>query len=273
MSSVALNNLYQRWTRSRVSRSFFTLGIIASLLMLSAPAWLPVQLGGDMSINFILTGSMRGELDPGSLVVLRRSSRYQVGDIAGYRLYLEDERYIIIVHRIIEILPDGRFIFKGDANRGTETVDPDKVIGKLALGITGLGFIFGAFKSAPVLIGGVLLIPLFFSGSTARGTKNNESEGEKPKVRGKGFFLPTLVAVAFTLPFYSIGLAEKLGILEASALILGFLAGARLMEVLDPWPEYRFLIDLMYASVIALSMFMVSIPDALTSLRVLIDEF
>ena len=75
------------------------------------------------------------------------------------------------------------------------------------------------------------------------------------------------------MPFYSIGLAEKLGILEASALILGFLAGARLMEVLDPWPEYRFLIDLMYGSVIALSMFMVSIPDALTSLRVLIDEF
>ena len=45
------------------------------------------------------------------------------------------------------------------------------------------------------------------------------------------------------------------------------------MEVLDPWPEYRFLIDLMYGSVIALSLFMVSIPEALSSIRVLIDEF
>jgi signal peptidase I len=226
-----------------------------------------------MSYTFILTESMTGELDRGSLVVLRRSSQYQVGDIAGYRLYLEDDRYIIIVHRIVKVLPDGRFIFKGDANRGTETVDSNKIIGKLAMGITGLGFIFGAIKSAPMLIGGVLLIPMFFSGSKNPTTAPEGPGSDKPEARGKGLFLPTLVAVAFTLPFYSVGLAEKLGTLEASALILGFLGGARLMEVMDPWPEYRFLVDLMYGSVIALSMFMVSIPDALTSLRVMIDEF
>ena len=238
-------------------------GIIGSLVMVSAPAWLPERLGGDMSFTFILTGSMKGELDPGSFVVLRRSADYQVGDIAGYRMYLEDDRYIVIVHRIVEILADGRLIFKGDANRGTETVDANKVIGKLTLGIPGLGFIFGAIKSAPVMLGGVLLIPFLF-----KGTKD-----EKQEVRGMGFFLPTLITVAFTLPFYSIGLAEKLGSLEASAIVLGFLGGVRLMQVLDPWPEYRFLVDLMYASLIALSLFMVSIPDALDSLRVLIDEF
>ena len=268
MPSLALNSIYQRWTKAKSSRTLFTLGIIASFVMLTAPAWLPERLGGDMSFTFILTGSMKGELDPGSFVVLRRSSDYQVGDIAGYRLYLEDDRHIIIVHRIVEVLADGRFIFKGDANRGTETVDANKVIGKLALGIPGLGFIFGAIKAGPILIGGVLLIPLFFTG-----TKKGGAENEKQKVRGKGLFLPTLVVVAFTLPFYSIGLVEKLGSLEASALILGFLGGARLMEVLDPWPEYRFLIDLMYGSVIALSLFMFSIPDALDSFRVLIDEF
>ena len=112
------------------------------------------------------------------------------------------------------------------------------------------------------------MIPLFFTG-----TKKGGGDNEKQRVRGKGLFLPTLVVVAFTLPFYSVGLVEKLGSLEASALILGFLGGARLMEVLDPWPEYRFLIDLMYGSVIALSLFMFSIPDALDSFRVLIDEF
>ena len=239
------------------------MGIIASFVMLTAPAWLPERLGGDVSFTFILTGSMKGELDPGSFVVLRRSSDYQVGDIAGYRLYLEGDRHIIIVHRIVEVLADGRFIFKGDANRGNETVDANKVIGKLALGIPGLGFIFGAIKAGPILIGGVLLIPMLFTGT----------KDEKQKIRGKGIFLPTLIVVAFTLPFYSIGLAEKLGFFQASALILGFLGGARLVEVLDPWPEYRFLIDLMYGLVIALSLFMVSIPDALDSLRILIDEF
>ena len=263
MSSLALNSIYQRWINAKSSRTLFTLGIIASFVMLTAPAWLPERLGGDMSFTFILTGSMRGELDPGSFVVLRRSFDYQVGDIAGYRLYLEDDRHIIIVHRIVEILADGRFIFKGDANRGTETVDANKVIGKLALGIPGLGFIFGAIKAGPILIGGVLLIPMLFTGT----------KDEKQKIRGKGIFLPTLIVVAFTLPFYSIGLAEKLGFFQASALILGFLGGARLVEVLDPWPEYRFLIDLMYGLVIALSLFMVSIPDALNSWQVLIDEF
>ena len=138
MSSLALNSIYQRWTKAKSSRTLFTLGIIASFVMLTAPAWLPERLGGDMSFTFILTGSMKGELDPGSFVVLRRSSDYQVGDIAGYRLYLEDDRHIIIVHRIVEVLADGRFIFKGDANRGTETVDANKVIGKLALGIPGV---------------------------------------------------------------------------------------------------------------------------------------
>ena len=272
MSSLTPSMLCQKWTKNKSSRSLIILGIVASILMLSAPAWLPERLGGDISFNFILTGSMRGELDPGSFVVLRRSSQYQVGDIAGYRLYLEDDRHVIIIHRIVNVLPNGQFIFKGDANRGTETVDPNKVIGKLALGITGLGFIFGAIKSAPILIGGVLLIPLFFSGAKPLGNEQAGSENNQ-KARGKGLFLPTLVAVAFTVPFYSIGLAEKLGSIEASALILGFLGGARLMEVLDPWPEYRFLVDLMYGSVIALSLFMVSIPDALNSLQVLIDEF
>ena len=263
MSSLALSSLYQRWTKAKSSRAPLTLGIIASLVMVAAPAWLPERLSGDMSFTFILTGSMKGELDPGSLVVLRRSSDYRVGDIAGYRLYLEDERHIIIVHRIVRVLADGRFIFKGDANRGTETVDANKVIGKLALGVPGLGFIFGAVKAAPVMLGGVLLIPMLFTGA----------KNEEQKARGKGLFLPTLVVVAFTLPFYSIGLAEKLGSLQASALILGFLGGARLMEVLDPWPENRFLVHLMYGSVIALSLFMVSIPDARDSLQVLIDEF
>ena len=263
MSSLTLTSLYQKWTKAKSSRALLTLGIIASLAVVTVPAWLPERLGGDMSFTFILTGSMKGELDPGSFVVLRRSADYQVGDIAGYRLYLEDDRYIVIVHRIVEVLGDGRFIFKGDANRGTETVDANKVIGKLALGIPGLGFIFGAIKAGPILIGGVLLIPMLFTGT----------KDEERKVRGKGLFLPTLVVVAFTLPFYSVGLAEKLGSLQAPALILAFLGGARLMEVLDPWPEYRFLVDLMYGLVIALSLFMVSIPDALDSWRLLMDEF
>lgn len=263
MSSLALNSLYQRWTKAKSSRALLISGIVASFVMVSVPTWLPERLGGDMSYTFILTGSMKGELDPGSFVVLRRSPDYQVGDIAGYRLYLEDDRHIIIVHRIVEVLADGRFIFKGDANRGTETVDANKVIGKLALGIPGLGFVFGAVKAAPMMLGGVLLIPLLFNGA----------KDQKQKVRGKGLFLPTLIVIAFSLPFYSIGLAEKLGFIQASALVLGFLSGARLMEVLDPWPEYRFLVDLTYGFVIALSLFMVSIPDALGSLRMLMDEF
>ena len=64
----------------------FSAGIFLGVLAVALPFWLPASLGGDIAPQFVLTGGMRGELDPGSFVLARRSDDYQVGDIAVYKL-------------------------------------------------------------------------------------------------------------------------------------------------------------------------------------------
>lgn len=242
----------------RILKLVIFLGILGSTL----PFWLPDSLGGDISLQFVLTGSMKGELGPGSLALVRRSNNYQVGDIAAYKLF-HSEGHIVVIHRIVGRLPDGGYIFKGDANRGTETVAPAEIMGKLVLGVPGLGFVPGAISAAPILLGILALAPFLF------GRAKEPSAAQKKR----SLFFPALLAVAITLPFYSVGLAERLGVLQASILILTFLVGVRVIEVTDPWPEFRFLPDLGYILIVALAVLMVSIPGLMDSLEVLRAEF
>ena len=245
-------------------KSLMTILIMLGSLAISVPFWLPDELGGEMAFKFILTGSMRGELGPGSFVVLRKSSAYEQGDIAGYRLYNQDGGYILIVHRIIGRQQDGRYIFKGDANRGTETVDEGKIVGKLVVGIPWLGFIVGTVKSSPVIGAAVLIVPMMMFG------------GRKEKVerkQSKRLFLVTLAVVAVTLPFYSGGVVDRFGPLMSRALILSFLAGARLIELKNPWPELKMLPDLTYMSIMALSFLMVPIPGMIGEFNSLMEDF
>jgi len=232
-------------------------GIYMGLLGVTLPFWLPANIGGDVALQFVLTGSMKGELNPGSFVLVRRSNHYQVGDIAVYELVQSDGGSISIVHRIVDRLPDGRYIFKGDANRGTETVDPQQVIGKLVVGIPGLGFIPGAIKAAPAIVG-LLLIGPFMLG---------RSESEEADTKRKCLFFPALVVVAVTLPFFSSGLAEALGVIQASLLVLAFLVAVRLVEKTDPWPDFKAVSDIGYLLIIALAVLMVPLGETIESLN------
>ncbi|MCH8309786.1 MAG: hypothetical protein IIB17_04730 [Chloroflexi bacterium] len=239
------------------------IGSLLGFLVVTLPLWLPESVGGETAFNFILTGSMKGELDPGSMVILRRSDSYRTGDIAGYRLFRDDGKYIIIVHRIIGRLPDGRYIFKGDANLSAETVDADKLVGRVVFGIPWLGFIPGAIGASPILGGLVMMAPLLV----------RRSKNLKPSSRRGSLFVPALFLVALTAPFYSEGPAEYLGVTGAIALMLGFLVGTRVLDVMNPWPDSRIIISVAYGLTMALSMLMVSAPDLLDSARLLVAEF
>ena len=263
MSAVKRNNLHVSSRERNPGKLALQALVLLGLLAVTLPFWLPEALGGDLALSFILTGSMRGELGPGSFVVLRRSSSYKLGDIVGYRLYQPDGGYIVLVHRIVDRLPDGVYIFKGDANRSTETVGADLLIGKLVMGIPGLGFVPGAINSSPMIPGMLLLTPFLF----------RRVGGGRRSARRKSLFLTSLVAVVLAMPFYSVGLAEMFGTVQASALILGFLGGTRLLEVIDPWPEFRVLVDLGYMLIVLLSMLMISVPDVMDSFRLLRAEF
>ena len=79
--------------------------------------------------------------------------------------------------------------------------------------------------------------------------------------------------VGLTLPFFSIGLAESLGGMTASLIVIGLLAGSRMMELIDPWPDMKILGDLAYLLVGALAMLMVSIPEMTEAFKLVISEF
>ena len=241
--------------------SVLKIAIFLGILGVTLPFWLPESLGGDIALQFVLTGSMKGELDPGSFVLVRRSNDYQAGDIAVYKLTQSNGKSISIVHRIVGRLPDGRYIFKGDANRSSETVDPQQIIGKLVVGIPGLGFLPGAIKAAPVIVGLLLIAPFML------GRNKNKS------VQRKSLYLPTLAVVGISLPFFSSGLAETLGVMQASLLILGFLGAARLVDKTDPWPEFKAISDIAYMLIIAMAVLMVPFPELKDSFDLLRTEF
>ena len=231
------------------------LGILLGLLGATLPFWWPESFGGDIALQFVLTGSMKGELGPGSFVLVRRSDHYQVGDIAVYKLSQSSGKDISIVHRIVGRLPDGRYIFKGDANRGSEIVDPQQLVGKMVVGIPGLGFIPGAIKAAPA-IGGLLLIPPLVMG-------RNKNKGNNAQRRS--IFLPTLAVVAISMPFFSSGLADILSVFQASLLVLIFLGAVRFVEKTDPWPDFKAIADIGYMLIIAMAVLMVPIPELIDS--------
>jgi len=228
---------------------------LLGMLGVTLPFWLPESLGGDVGLLFVLTDSMKGELDPGSFILARRSNDYQVGDIAVYKLTQSSGKSISIVHRIVGRLPDGRYIFKGDANRGSETVDPQQIIGKLRVGIPGLGFAAGAIKAAPAIVGLLLMAPLLLG-------RNKNKDKNAPR---KSLFLPTLAVVAISLPFFSSGLAESLGVFQASLLTLAFLGAARLVEKSDPWPDFKAISDIGYMLIIAMAVLMVPLSELIDS--------
>jgi len=250
---------HSRKTAGSVLKTAIFLGALGVTL----PFWLPTNLGGEVALQFVLTGSMKEELGPGSFVLARRSNDYQVGDIAVYKQKLSDGKSISIVHRIVGQLPDGRYIFKGDANRGSETVDPQQVIGKLVVGIPGLGFIPGAIKAAPIIVGLLLMATLLLG-------RSRRMDGE---TKARSLFLPALAVVAISIPFFSSGLAERLGVLQASILVLVFLGAVRLVEKTDPWPDFRAISDIGYILIIAMAVLMVPIPELIDSFGQIMSEF
>ena len=265
MNEIAMSALYAniQSQRRKFTGNALKVGILLGLLGVTLPFWWPESLGGDVALQFVLTGSMKGELGPGSFVLVRRSDDYKVGDIAVYKLAQSNGKSISIIHRIVGRLPDGRYIFKGDANRGSETVDPQQLIGKLVVGIPGLGFIPGAIRAAPAIVGLLLIAPLLLG-------RNKNKDGDAQR---RSLFLPALAVVAISLPFLSSGLAERLGFFQASLLVLVLLGGVRLVEKTDPWPDFKAISDIGYMLVITMAVLMVPIPELIDSFGQIKAEF
>ena len=219
--------------------------LMIGMVALSVPFWLPSALGGEISYHFVVSNSMKGILDVGAFVILRPSHSYQVGDVVGYRQDLANGKAVTIIHRIVERLPDGRYVLKGDAATGGEEVEERAITGRMVAAVPALGFWPGAVRRAPLLFG-------LLTGTWLLIGHADKIRLDKHLAQGS-LFLPTLLVVALTLPFASGGLAALLGRGLPSLLPLALLGVSRLIEIRLPNKALRPLIVGSYGSLVVLS--------------------
>lgn len=135
-----------------IGNIFYTLFIlllvgVAGLFLASL---LPFQNSFDIKI--VKSGSMEPAIPTGSIVVVRPSTTYAVGDVVTFGE--DNANQIPTTHRIIDIREEGGqtvFSTKGDAN---EDVDPvstpqSEVIGKIAFHVPYAGFVLD-FARQPI---------------------------------------------------------------------------------------------------------------------------
>ena len=114
------------------------LGLIALLLIISV---LPIS--GNFKIMTVLSGSMEPEIKTGSIVVVKPTSEYKIGDIITFEQVKRNTTSI--THRIHEMkVIEGApvYITKGDTNNTPDTREilEKDIVGKVLFDIPYLGF-------------------------------------------------------------------------------------------------------------------------------------
>ena len=256
---------------------------VLALLIISAPFWLPTSLGGDTSYHFVLTDSMKGTLDPGAFVVLRRSDHYQVGDAVGYRLNVGGGERVTILHRIVSRLPDGKYVLKGDALESTEQVAPEAITGRMVFAAPALGFLPGVLRQAPLLLGGLLLAVFLLGGVLLQRTRKNKGAAKNQQRKKENLFLPAALVILLALPFATIPMADLVPIAPALgaeaildriplfAVLLGVVAVTRMGEIIWINSSHESasasIAEINYVGAMALAAMVIPFPELIASAR------
>lgn len=105
-----------------------------------------------------LSGSMEGDMEDsfgaGSMVIMKKVSSVQVGDIVAYREPTSKDELVIITHRVVDVqVIDGepRYFTQGDANNTPDmgSIGNDDLIAEYVFHIEGLGN-FALFLREPI---------------------------------------------------------------------------------------------------------------------------
>ena len=131
---------------------------------------LPMPFGYGTSV--VLSGSMEPTLSVNDLVIIRKDTSYEVGDVVVYQ-----SGHSLIIHRIIET--DGDVVVtQGDANNtADEPFSTTQIKGKMTAHISGVGRIIEFLQSTAGKTGIIALAALFLYLS------RREEEKDKVKAR------------------------------------------------------------------------------------------
>ena len=142
---------------------------------------------GGYSMYIVRTGSMVPTIDPGSLIVVKKTNPKDLkkGDIVTFK---GAQTGNLFTHRIYKV-EDGKelkFITKGDAN---ETIDPmkstpNKIVGKLVVSIPYVGIVINFVQQnwplvILLILGTLILITLLKKFFTIDKNENGGIENEK----------------------------------------------------------------------------------------------
>jgi signal peptidase len=128
---------------------FLVWSAILLFLALIVASFLPIK--GNYKILTVQSGSMEPSIYLGSLIFVKSSQNYQVGDIVTRKT---DDPKTSITHRIISQNSDNTFETKGDANDSAdgESLNREKIIGKVFLTIPYIGYPIGYARTVPGFI-------------------------------------------------------------------------------------------------------------------------
>ena len=128
-------------------------------------------------ILVVQSGSMRPSIKTGSLVIVRQSDNYKIGDIITF--YGFENLKESTTHRIYNIEVAGNNIFyitKGDDNNRQDKnkVVKDNIIGKVIFNIPYIGYLINFIKT-PIGFGLIIIAGLIIIINEIRKIKNNLS--------------------------------------------------------------------------------------------------
>ena len=151
-------------TRRRSDADIRTVAWLVSTAVLLAAAWwllAPSVLGGGTTFVTVDGTSMLPTLHRDDLVVLRRSSSYQIGDAVGYRSTLLQR---VVLHRIVAI-QNGRYTFKGDNNGFLDPEHPrrEHLVGRMWVRVPSAGRLVSLLH-VPWIAGGLAAMLVLFLG-------------------------------------------------------------------------------------------------------------
>ena len=141
---------------------YLFLACIVAVALLLIVSTLPIT--GNLKVLTVLSGSMEPAIHTGSVVIVKPTSNYGVGDVITFGPNTKTQ--IPTTHRIAETrTQDGQMIYKtrGDANNGEDTKEvlAKDIIGKVYLSVPYAGYVV-EFVRQPIGLILVIVLPAIF---------------------------------------------------------------------------------------------------------------
>lgn len=138
-------------------------------------AFAPTSAGGAASYLTVSGNSMLPTFHSGDTVMLARRSHYEVGEIIAYRS--KELGGTVVIHRIIDLAPDDRYVTKGDNNGFIDGYHPSSadILGEQVLRLPNTTSWSKPFTNPIVVaLAGLLVASLLYTGRKPGGARHHQ---------------------------------------------------------------------------------------------------